>query len=88
MSVVLQGCKGVVYYIDDILVTGKTRSEHENSLRQVFTRLQKFGLWILLSKCHFFQESVTYLGHILTREGVRPTQERIHGILNAPRPQS
>ena len=88
MSVVLQGCNGVVYYIDDILVTGKTRSEHEHNLRQVFTRLQQFGLQIQLSKCRFFQESVTYLGHTITREGVRPTQERIYGILNAPRPQN
>ena len=88
MSVVLQGCNGVVYYIDDILVTGKTRYEHEHNLRHVFTRLQQFGLQIQLSKCRFFQESVTYLGNTITREGVRPTQERTYGILNAPRPQN
>ena len=33
MSVVLQGCKGVIYYMDDILVTGQTRTEHEQNLR-------------------------------------------------------
>ena len=36
MSVVLQGCRGVIYYMDDILVTGQTRKEHEQNLRQVF----------------------------------------------------
>ena len=43
MSVVLQGCKGVVYYIDDILVTGQTRQDHENNLWEVFRCLQQFG---------------------------------------------
>ena len=33
---VLQGCRGVIYYMDDILVTGQTRKEHEQNLRQVF----------------------------------------------------
>ena len=88
MSVVLQGCKGVVYYIDDILVTGKSREEHEHNLRQVFTRLEQFGLRIQLSKCHFFQDSVTYLGHEITCEGVKPTRERVEGIRHAPRPQN
>ena len=36
MSIVLQGCKKVVYYMDDILVTGSTRMEHEANLRHDF----------------------------------------------------
>ena len=63
MSIVLQGCTGVVYYIDDILVTGRTREEHEKNLQMVFSRLQQFGLHVKLSKCQFFQDSMTYLGH-------------------------
>ena len=59
MSIVFQGCKRVVYYMDDILVTGNTSEEHESNLRQVFQRLQKYGLRINLSKCGFFS---TYSG--------------------------
>ena len=62
MSVVLKGCQGTICYIDDILVTGKTRSEHEENLRQVFQRLQQYGLRVKLSKCRFFQDE-----HNLTR---------------------
>ena len=36
MSVVLQRRQGTICYINDILVTGKTRSEHEENLRRVF----------------------------------------------------
>ena len=88
MSVVLQGCKGVVYYIDDILVTGQTRQEHENNLREVFRCLQQFGLKIKLDKCRFFKESVDYLGHTISCQGLAPTKERIAGIVQAQAPSN
>ena len=88
MSVVLQGCRRVVYYIDDILVTGRTRQEHEQNLHQVFQRLEQFGLRVKPSKCKFFQERVEFLGHVITPEGVHPTQERVNGILAAAEPRN
>ena len=88
MSIVLQGCKGVLYYIDDILVTGKMRTEHEENLRHVFQCLEQFGLCIKLSKCQFFQDSVTYLGHKISKDGIQPTAERVSSIINAPTPQN
>ena len=56
MLIVLQkGCGGVVCYLDDILVTGPTREEHIQNLRQVLSRLQKFGLRLNAYKCKFFK---------------------------------
>ena len=55
MSIVLQGCERVVYFIDDILVTGKTRKEHEANLRKVFQLLQQFGLRINLGNVVSFR---------------------------------
>ena len=86
MSIVFQGCKRVVYYMDDILVTGNTREEHESNLRQVFQRLQQYGLRINLSKCRFFQHTVEFLGHSISTDGIRPTDERIRGVVGAPVP--
>ena len=54
----------------------------------VFRHLQQFGLHVKLSKCQFFQDSVTYLGHKITREGIQPTQEQIRAIKEAPIPQN
>jgi len=88
MSIVLQGCKGVVCYLDDILVTGPTREKHVKNLRLVLSCLQKFGLRLNGLKCRFFQTSVEYLGHLVTPKGIRPTQERVKSITEAPSPKS
>ena len=88
MSVVLQGCKGTVCYIDDILVTGTTRKEHEENLRRVFGRLEQYGLRLKMEKCKLFQEEIEFLGHRITRKGVSPTKERIANILAARSPRN
>ena len=54
----------------------------------MFQRLRQFGLWVKLSKCKFFQERVEFLGHVISREGIQPTKERVEGILAAPEPRN
>ena len=88
MAVVLQGCPGVMYYLDDILVMGTTREEHEKNLRLVLSRLQKFGLRLNASKCKFFQTTVEYLGHQITPSGISPTQEKVKSVVEAPAPKN
>ena len=65
MTTVLQGCKGVVYYLDDILITGNTREEHVENLRNVMARLQTFRLKVNASKCKYFQSELEFLGHVV-----------------------
>ena len=90
MTQVLQGIPGVVYFIDDIsrdiLITGRTRQEHEANLRQVLSKLQQYGLRLNKSKCRFFQEELEFLGHIVACDRVRPTDSRIKAIREAPAP--
>ena len=74
MATVLQGCKGVVYYLDDILITGATREEHTQNLKNVLSRLQKFGLRLNEDKCKFFQTRLEILGHVVTPTGISPTE--------------
>ena len=88
MAIVLQGCKGVVYYLDDILVTGSTREEHTQNLKNVMLRLQKFGLRLNEAKWKFFQSELEILGHVVTPAGIRPTDQRVDNILKAPIPKS
>ena len=54
----------------------------------MFRRLQQFGLKVKLEKCQFFKESVDYLGHTISLQGLAPTEERVASIVQAPVPRN
>ncbi|KAF2890922.1 hypothetical protein ILUMI_15251, partial [Ignelater luminosus] len=85
---VLQGAKGTISYLDDIVVTGKDRAEHLDNLKEVLSRLQKAGFRLNIAKCHFFQPQNSYLGHVIDREGIRKDPTKIAAVVKAPRPES
>ena len=67
MDQVLHGLKGVVCYLDDILVTGKDDEEHLVNLKATLERLKQHGLRLKRSKCVFMADSVEYLGYRVDR---------------------
>ena len=86
MDNILKGIPGVGCYLDDIIVTGNTREEHLRNLEQIFQRLEAVGLKLKKAKCRLFQDKVLFLGHEVSRSGVKPTDERIQGVVAAPEP--
>ena len=83
MSVVLSGLQWQIclIYIDDIIVFGSTFEEHLLRLQLVFDRLLK-------AECFLFRTSVEFLGHIVTREGVRTDPGKIEKVRNWPTPEA
>jgi len=61
MDMILQGIPHVIYYIDDVLVTGKTEEEHLQNLTQVLHRVKGQGMWLKEAKCAFFREKLNTL---------------------------
>ena len=88
MDSILQGMSHVICFIDDILVTGITEVEHDNNLEEVLRRLQEHGVRLKREKCSFYQESVQYLGHHISAEGVHTTKDKTRAILDAPEPKN
>lgn len=88
MEGILQGIPNVCVYIDDILVTGPSEQEHLKTLDNVFTRLAAAGLRLKKAKCSFMQPSVEYLGHNISADGLRTTQEKVRAIADAPAPRN
>ena len=80
MDVVLQGIPGVICYIDDILVSGKDDEGHLKSLKEMFTRLEKHGFRLKREKCEFLLPSVEYLGHQISKDGIRPLPSKVEAI--------
>lgn len=53
---VLQGCKGTVNFLDDVVITGKDDTKHLQNLEEVLTRLDRAGFRLNISKCDFFKK--------------------------------
>ena len=60
----------VVVFIDDILVYSKDREDHDTHLRVVLETLRKERIYEKLSKCEFWLNEVSFLGHIVSKEGI------------------
>ncbi len=78
----------VLVYLDDLIVFGRTLEEHEERLLKVLDRLQSKGLKLSLDKCTFCQTSVSYVGHIVSQEGVSTDPSKIEDVKSWPRPQN
>ena len=88
MDTILQGMEGVICYLDDILVSGKTEEEHLTNLGKVLQRLQEHGIRAKRAKRTFLKTSVQYLGHIIDADGLHATEEKLDAIVHAPAPKN
>ena len=70
-------------YIDDILLTGHTESEH---VANVLKRLSQAGMKLRREKSIFVAPEVQYLGHKITKHGIEPTEEKVEAIVQSPHP--
>jgi hypothetical protein len=73
--------KFVVVFIDDILIYSKSKEEHATHLWVVLTRLREHKLYAKFSKCEFWLDQVSFLGHILSAEGVAVDPGKVKDIL-------
>ena len=74
----------VVVFIDDILIYSKSAEEHEEHLRLVLGRLHREQLYAKFSKCDFWLEQVSFLGHIIIRDGIAVDPEKIKAVVEWP----
>ncbi len=68
--------KFCMVYIDDIVVYSPSISTHILHLQKVFACLQKAGLSLNMKKCNFIKTSLTFLGHIISADGVKWIRRR------------
>ena len=77
---VLKDCPFARPYLDDILVFSPDQHSHKSHLNNVLKKLNDNNLVINLKKCKFFAEEVQFLGHLLSRKGVRPLPSKLETI--------
>jgi len=75
-------------YIDDIIIFSKTLEEHILHVKEVLTALHKNKFYAKLSKCRFLTEEIEFLGHVITKEGVKTDPRKVDAINAIPIPKS
>ena len=90
MDLMLTGLQwsSCLVYLDDIIVLGKNFADHLHNVNLVLSRVRNAGLKLQPPKCSFFQEEVSYLGHIVSRDGVSVDPAKVQKVQAWPIPQS
>ena len=85
MSTLLEGLNGVEVIMDNILVHGRNREEHDARLNAVLRLINDSGLQLNPRKCVFRKPELTYFGHFIGGDGIKPDPERVEALLELSR---
>ena len=86
MDIVIDNLQGIVKSTDDFLVYGKTVEVLRQRTRKLFQRFVEHGVTINLKKCDFEKTEMEFLGHHLTKEGIKPLASKMEAITDFPTP--
>ncbi|XP_062610827.1 uncharacterized protein K02A2.6-like [Saccostrea cucullata] len=82
------GLKGVVAIVDDILVYGKTRAEHDSNLKAALQRTREMGIKLNDEKLDVGKTQVEYFGHLLSEDGVKPDPKKVSAVKDMKPPEN
>ena len=88
VSSVIFDIEGSANSQDDIVIWEKTLAEHDNRLRRVLLKVRESGLKLNKNKCQFCKNSIVFLGHIISSEGIRVDPSKTDAITKMSVPQS
>ncbi|GMI84444.1 hypothetical protein HRI_002113700 [Hibiscus trionum] len=74
--------KFFVVFIDDILIYSHNKEEHADHLRIVLQTLRERQLFAKFSKCEFWLSEVSFLGHVISTEGIKVDPKKIQSIMD------
>ncbi|KAK3556424.1 hypothetical protein QTP70_008344 [Hemibagrus guttatus] len=78
--------KWVIVYIDDILVYSTSLEEHVRHVRAVLSRLQQNHIYVMPEKCEFHQTTITFLGYMISWQGVKMDLTKVCAVTEWPNP--
>lgn len=90
MDMALSGLQGteLFVYMDDIVIYADSLDTHTRKLRALLNKLKQAGLALQPEKCSFLRREISYLGHIITQDGVKPDPKKTEAVKNFPVPKN
>ena len=88
LSAILSAIPNVTVFIDDILIFGRSRQEHDDTLHAVKSALNAAGVTLNAAKSQIGKTSIRFLGHIVSADGVHPDPDKVRAITNLPEPSN
>jgi hypothetical protein len=88
MNQILDGCDGVVCLMDDVLIFGKTKQEHDKRLRTVLSKIENSGMTLNRKKTQICQTEIEFLGHLIDKDGIRIHPSKVDAILKLNSPKN
>lgn len=82
------GAPGTFPYIDDFIIGGRTKEEHRENLFGALKRIEDYGFHLRIDKCSFEQESITFLGLRIDKDGSQPDPDKIATLQLIPAPSN
>ena len=79
---------GVETYMDEMLIAGRNVEEHDERLRLALEEGRKRGIKLKPSKCHLRVSEVTFVGHVISNNGLKAKSSKIDAIIQMPEPSS
>ena len=78
--------KFVVVFLDDVLIYSKSEADHVQHVEMVLNKLRAANLHVKMSKCKFAQSSTTFLGYVVSAEGLKVDPRKIAAVADWPTP--
>jgi len=75
-------------YLDDVIIHSKDLNQHCERLAEVLARFRQHNLRVKISKCTFAAPKVSYLGHVISAEGIFPDPTKVEAVQNLLSPKS
>ena len=88
LTVVLADCPGTLNYLDDILVYGSSKDEHDLNLKITLEKLRYHNVRLNTNKCIFGAKTVNFLGFNLSGDGLRVDEDKRKAIENFRKPET
>ena len=88
MNIILMDAKHAMVYIDDILIYSTTFKQHLKDIEVVLNRLKNAGLKLKPSKCEWAKESISFLGHIISSNGIQPDPKNTEKVSDTQPPKN